>query len=80
MRWRRRPLQAPTGCADRRRRGRSLGFDSQRRFGERVELLDRGARHAEDLAATAPEGDPGFERGNALGAQTLDERQRQFGG
>ena len=79
MRWRRLPLRIPAGRADAAGGNRSE-LRSQHRLGKRVELLDRGARDAEDLTATAPEGDPGFECSDAFGAQTLDQRQGQFSG
>ncbi|HXB18795.1 MAG TPA: hypothetical protein VNV40_08160 [Steroidobacteraceae bacterium] len=78
-RWRRLSLKVRAGCAEAVARKRSV-FGWQRRFGERVELLDRGARHAENLTATTPECDPGFERGNTFGAQALDQRQGQVSG
>lgn len=60
-------------------RGRRLRLGSQRRLRERVELRDRSARDAEDLAAPPPEGDPGLEGGDAFGAQALEQRERQIG-
>ena len=61
------------------RLGSASGLGSQRRFRERIELLDGGSSDAEDLAPAPSEGNPGFEGGDALGAQTLDQRKWQFG-
>ena len=57
----------------------SVSFGCQRRFREFIELRDCGACDTEDLATAAAECDPGFECGNTLGAQALEQRQRQFG-
>jgi len=49
-----------------------LGF--QCRFCQSVELRDGDSSNPEYLSAPTPHGDPGFECGDALGAQALDER------
>ena len=58
-------------------RGRTLRFRSQRCLRQRIEQINCGAGDAEDLAATTTQGDPGFERGDAFGAQAFDQRLRQ---
>src|SRR5262252_674263 len=58
-------------------RGRALRFRAQRCLRKRIEQLNCGAGDAEDLAATTTQGDPGFERGDAFGAQAFDQRLRQ---
>ena len=59
---------------------RLLALRGQRRLGERIELLDRGARDAEDLAAAAAQGNPGLERRDALRAQQINEARRKISG
>lgn len=58
------------------RAGRALRLGSQRRLRERIKLRDCGARNPEDLTPASPKGDPGFECGDALGAEALEERLR----
>ena len=55
----------------------ALRFRAQRSLRERIEHLNCGAGDTEDLTTTTAQGDPGFERGNALGAQPFDQRLRQ---
>ena len=71
--------QLPAGLEVRQLPVLSLRLGSQRRLRERVELRDRSARDAEDLAAPPPEGDPGLECGDAFGAQALEQREWQIG-
>jgi len=60
-------------------RGNSLRSGSQCRLRERIELRDRSACNAEDLTASPPEGDPGFECGDPLRAEAFEQRERQIG-
>jgi hypothetical protein len=61
------------------RRGQCLRFGSQCRFRECIELRDRSACNAEDPPTPPPEGDPGFECGDALRAEAFEQRERQIG-
>lgn len=56
------------------------GLGLEDRLRELVELRHGSARDAEDLAPAPTEGNPGLERLDALGAQALEERVRQFNG
>ena len=56
---------------------RALRFRAQRSLRERIEQLNCGAGDTEDLTTTTTQGNPGFERGDALGVQPFDQRLRQ---
>lgn len=62
------------------RRESKLRFGPQRCLRERVNLRDCGARNTEDQPAAPPQGDPGFECGDALSAEALEQRMRQVSG